>query len=92
MYPPANGAGAAGAQARGEIRSGAAPGRSGFAVPAESTASERLRRQGVQFDLQGRSNGEQRTPSGAPPLHKRRTTRRSRGARDEVLDDELWKP
>jgi len=91
MYPPMNGAGAGGAGARAEVRSGAAPGRPGFSVPTESTASERLRRQGVQVGLQGRSNGEQRTPSGAPPLAKRRTTRPSRVTSDDVLDDEMWK-
>ncbi|MGW7682315.1 hypothetical protein ACWGID_16350 [Kribbella sp. NPDC054772] len=96
MYPPMNGAGAgagAGAAARSEIRPGSAPSKSGFTVPTESTAAERLRRQGVQSDLQGRTNGERRTPSGAPPLRKRsRPARARRTGGDEVLDEELWKP
>ncbi|GAA1608113.1 hypothetical protein GCM10009804_75000 [Kribbella hippodromi] len=93
-YPPMNGAGAgagaAGAGARADIRSGAAPNRQGFTVPKESSASERLSRQGVQSELQGRTNGEQRTPSGAPPLRKRRAAKRTQRT-EEVLDDELWK-
>ncbi|GAA2830520.1 hypothetical protein [Kribbella solani] len=92
MYPPMNGAGAgAGAAgARADIRSGAAPNRQGFTVPTESTAAERLSRQGVQSELQGRTSGEQRTPSGAPPLRKRRAAKRTQRT-EEVLDDELWK-
>jgi hypothetical protein len=93
MYPPMSGAGAAGAAGRGEIKPGAAQSRSGFAVPTESTPAERLRRQGVQSDLQGRTNGEQRTPSGAPPLRKRTASARPRRtAAEDVLDEELWKP
>ena len=92
MYPPMNGAGAGAPTSRGEIRPGAAAAKSGFTVPTESTASERLRRQGVQSDLQGRTNGEQRTPSGAPPPHRRRSSARPRRtAVDDVLDEELWK-
>ncbi|WP_350279081.1 hypothetical protein [Kribbella sp. HUAS MG21] len=92
MYPPMGGAGAPGAAGRGEIKPGAAPSRPGFAVPTESTATERLRRQGVQSDLQGRTNGEQRTPTGAPPLRKRPAAARSRRTpTEDVLDEELWK-
>jgi hypothetical protein len=92
MYPPMGGAGAAGGAGRGEIRPGAAASKAGFTVPAESSASERMRRQGVQSDLQGRTNGEHGTPSGAPPLRKRRASARSRRtATEDVLDDELWK-
>jgi hypothetical protein len=51
-----------------------------------------MRRQGVQSDLQGRTNGEHGTPSGAPPLRKRRpSTRSRRTTTEDVLDDELWK-
>ncbi|MFF0338322.1 hypothetical protein [Kribbella sp. NPDC004875] len=93
MYPPMSGAGAgAGAGARSEIRPGAAASKSGFTVPTEATAVERMRRQGVQSDLQGRTNGERRTPSGAPPLRKRgRPARARRTGGEEVLDEELWK-
>jgi hypothetical protein len=92
MYPPMSGAGAAGATGRGEIRPGAAASKPGFTVPSESSASERMRRQGVQSDLQGRTNGEHGTPSGAPPLRKRRpSTRSRRTTTEDVLDDELWK-
>ncbi|MET9269347.1 hypothetical protein [Kribbella sp. NPDC003557] len=92
MYPPMNGAGASAPTARGEIRPGAAASKPGFAVPTEPTASERLSRQGVQSDLQGRTNNERRTASGAPPpLKRRRSALSRRAATEDVLDEELWK-
>jgi hypothetical protein len=91
MYPPMSGMGAGGNNsARSEIRPGTAASRPGFAVPAESTASERLRRHGVQSDLQGRTSGERRTPAGAPPLRKR--AQAGKTPNQDVLDEELWKP
>ncbi|WP_026162756.1 hypothetical protein [Kribbella catacumbae] len=94
MYPPpmGGGMGAAGNGGRGEIKSGAAPSRPGFSVPAEQTEAERLRRHGVQTDLQGRANGEQPATSGGPPLRKRKRDARVGKATDrEVLDEELWR-
>lgn len=94
MYPPpmGGGMGAAGNGGRGEIKSGAAPSRPGFSVPAEQTEAERLRRHGVQSDLQGRANGEQTASSGAPPLRKRKRDARGGKATDrEVLDEELFR-
>ncbi|GAB3406575.1 hypothetical protein [Flindersiella endophytica] len=94
MYPPMSGMGAAGAGAggRGEIKPGSAQARAGFSMPAEQSESERWRRHGVQADLQGRTNGEQRTASAVPPIRKRKGHARTNKPVDQgVLDEELWR-
>ena len=93
MYPPQSGGMGAGGNGARDIKPGGGTGRRpGFNVPAEPSETERLRRHGVQSDLQGRSNGESRTASGVPPQRKRKTARSvARPAEREVLDEDLWR-
>ncbi|TCC18629.1 hypothetical protein [Kribbella sindirgiensis] len=91
MYPPQSGGMGAGGNGVRDVKPGAGTGRRpGFNVPAEQSETERLRRHGVQSDLQGRSNGESRTAAGVPPLRKRKRTA-ARPAEREVLDEDLWR-
>lgn len=91
MYPPQSGGMGAGGNGARDIKPGAGTGRRpGFNVPAEQSETERLRRHGVQSDLQGRSNGESRSAAGVPPLRKRKRAA-ARPAEREVLDEDLWR-
>jgi hypothetical protein len=89
MYPPQSGGMGAGGNGVRDIKSGAGR-KPGFNVPADQSESERLRRQGVQSDLQGRTNGESRTASGVPPLRKRKRSA-TRAVEHDVLDEDLWR-
>lgn len=87
MYPPPmGGMGAAGAGAgAGQVRPGAAPSRSGFSVAAEPNEQERLRRNGVQSDLQGRTTGDAKSAA------RKRAAAARPTATSDVLDEELWR-
>ncbi|HZX06367.1 hypothetical protein [Kribbella sp.] len=89
MYPAQNGGMGAGGNGVRDIKPGAGR-KPGFNVPADQSESERLRRQGVQSDLQGRTNGESRTASGVPPLRKRKRSA-ARAVERDVLDEDLWR-
>ena len=92
MYPPQSGGMGAGGNGARDIKPGGGTGRRpGFNVPAEQSETERLRRHGVQSDLQGRSNGESRAASGVPPLRKRKTARSAAPVERDVLDEDLWR-
>ncbi|MGW6197317.1 hypothetical protein ACWF0M_14335 [Kribbella sp. NPDC055110] len=91
MYPPQSGGMGAGGNGARDVKPGGGAGRRpGFNVPAEQSEGERLRRHGVQSDLQGRTNGESRTASGVPPLRKRKRSA-ARPVEREVLDEDLWR-
>ncbi|MFD7161035.1 hypothetical protein ACFV9C_41075 [Kribbella sp. NPDC059898] len=88
MYPPQNGGMGAGGNGARDIKPGAGPNRKpGFNVPAEQSETERMRRNGVQSDLQGR-NGEPRA-AGVPQRKRRRTA--ARAVERDVLDEDLWR-
>ncbi|MGZ0148960.1 hypothetical protein ACXJJ3_17935 [Kribbella sp. WER1] len=88
MYPPQNGGMGAGGNGARDIKPGAGANRKpGFNVPAEQSETERMRRNGVQSDLQGR-NGEQRA-AGVPQRKRRRTA--TRAVERDVLDEDLWR-
>ncbi|MFF0266847.1 hypothetical protein [Kribbella sp. NPDC004536] len=91
MYPPQNGGMGAGGNGPRDVRPGAANGRRpGFNVPTEQSEGERLRRHGVQSELQGRTNGESRAAAGVPPLRKRKRSV-ARPVERDVLDEDLWR-
>lgn len=88
MYPPQTGGMGAGGNGGRDIKPGAGANRKpGFNVPAEQSETERMRRNGVQSDLQGR-NGEHR-PAGVPQRRRKRTP--TRAVERDVLDEDLWR-
>ncbi|WP_427886045.1 hypothetical protein ACQHIV_26250 [Kribbella sp. GL6] len=88
MYPPQNGGMGAGGNGARDIKPGAAGNRKpGFNVSPEQSETERMRRNGVQSDLQGR-NGEPRA-AGVPQRKRKRTP--ARAVERDVLDEDLWR-